>query len=55
VEVLQSQGATFDERIKAARMLTNLLGLANSGNSRNRGAKKKVQGAIDRILSGMTD
>jgi hypothetical protein len=38
VEVLQSEGATFDERIKAARMLTKLLGLAKSTE------KQKVQG-----------
>ena len=30
VEILQSERATFDQRIKAARMLTKLLGLANS-------------------------
>jgi hypothetical protein len=40
VQVLQSEGATFDERIKAARMLTKLLGLARPGPCRNHGAEK---------------
>jgi hypothetical protein len=54
VEVLQSERATFEERIKAARML---LSLAKAGNSPSRGAKKKAQVAtnLDDILSGMTD
>ena len=58
VEVLQSERASFDERIKAARMLTNLLGLAaKPGNPRNQGAKKNVKGALDldRILSGIAE
>jgi hypothetical protein len=38
VEVLQSEKATIDERIKAARMLTKVLGLAKSTE------KQKVQG-----------
>jgi hypothetical protein len=57
VEVLQSEGATFDERIKAARTLTKLLGLAKPGRCGSQGGKKKVSRATDlnRILSGMTD
>jgi hypothetical protein len=60
VEVLQSAGATYDERIKAARTLMKLLGLANPGNPRgSHAAKKTVQGAepedrLARLLSGTT-
>jgi len=38
LDVMQSEEATFDQRIKAARMLTKLLGLAKSTE------KQKVQG-----------
>jgi len=56
LEVIVSDRATFDQRIKAARMLTKLLDLAKPGNSRRCSAKKNVQGTtIDRILSGMTE
>jgi hypothetical protein len=58
LEVLQSEKATFDQRIKAARMLTKVLGLAKPGNFRgSHGAKKNVQereaseNTIDAILS----
>jgi hypothetical protein len=42
VQVLQSQEATCDERIKAARLLTKLLGLAQKGNSHRRRDAKKI-------------
>jgi retron-type reverse transcriptase len=51
VGVLQSDRATYDERIKAARMLMKLLGLAKSTE------KQKVQGrtvsknSLDDLLS----
>jgi hypothetical protein len=55
VKVLESESATFDERIKAAMMLTKLLSLAKPGSSQSNGAKTNAQGAIDRILSGLTE
>jgi hypothetical protein len=51
LDVMQSEEATFDQRIKAARMLTKLLGLAKSTE------KQKVQGrtvsknSLDDLLS----
>jgi hypothetical protein len=41
VQVLQSQEATCDERIKAARLLTKLLGLAQPPNPRRERDEKK--------------
>jgi len=42
MEVLQSKEASFDERIKAARLLTKLLASAKAGNSRPGHAENKL-------------
>jgi hypothetical protein len=50
VEILQSETATFDQRIKAARMLTKLLGLAEPGSCDSPRLKPRT-GKLESVFS----
>jgi hypothetical protein len=54
LEVMQSEQATNDERLKAARLLTKLLGLTEGGKPRGN-ARKKVTAAKDRLARILSD
>jgi hypothetical protein len=54
VEVLESKEATFDERIKAVRLLTKHWGSAKTGNSRCGQTAKKIA-PKDRLADILSD